>query len=266
MAKKAAQEAAEDMINRANSLANEEKLPDHITKPDPIFKPPESLHSANNASGPKNASDSDEFNPHRSTSPNLDEFTATESFSASSSMATKAKGKLTPDNSGRLQKEKLAEKIRKLESVELLEKGAYKICGHGAKSSENASTVYLIPCENAGESASESILINLPTSGGDGDPGNGGVSRGRGDANLNFTGKTTEEGYKFKEHLLPQADFDKLKEAKKVGIGISTPETEVGESSTGSALAVSGTTGGGAFTRKIAPKYRGTVKRFFQRK
>jgi hypothetical protein len=98
-------------------------------------------------------------------------------------------------------------------------------------------------------------------------PGDGGINRGRGDAPLNYSGQTDEQGFSLKDQVLPPSNPFSPENAQTIGIGISAPEMTPGsDPGAGGRLRPGETTGGTAFRRPILPKYRSTVKRYFQRK
>jgi len=97
-------------------------------------------------------------------------------------------------------------------------------------------------------------------------PGRGGVDRGRADAPMTWTEGSDEENAKFKEKILPPSSLSALKESITVGVSISEPVVEDGSQSTATGNLGSAAPGGGqAVTRKILPRHKGAVKRYFER-
>ncbi|MDA0281917.1 MAG: hypothetical protein O3B86_01065 [Planctomycetota bacterium] len=96
-------------------------------------------------------------------------------------------------------------------------------------------------------------------------PGSGGVSRGRGDADLTWGDESSLENTKFKESVLPPGMLDKPRD-EVVGITIAAPETDVADSAPRSA-ARTATTASGDETWKgtVRPRHRSVVKRYFEK-
>lgn len=98
-----------------------------------------------------------------------------------------------------------------------------------------------------------------------GAPGSGGISRGRGDAELTWGDESTLEGTKFKESVLPPGVLDKPRD-EVVGITVATPETDVAESAPRSAARAStAASGDETWKETIRPRHRSVVKRYFDR-
>jgi hypothetical protein len=99
----------------------------------------------------------------------------------------------------------------------------------------------------------------------EGRPGRGGITRGRGDAPMTWSGGTAEENAKFKPQVVPPASVADLRRSTLAGVSRGRPGTGKPESSTGGALTGAEAGGGSAHTRVILPRHRGTVKRYFER-
>jgi len=100
-----------------------------------------------------------------------------------------------------------------------------------------------------------------------GNPGRGGISRGRGDAAMTWTEGSSEEDAKFKEQVLPAASLAALKESMTIGVTVEAPTVEDGAASlSGDVLGQAEAGGGEAFRRTILPRHKGAVKRYFERK
>lgn len=97
------------------------------------------------------------------------------------------------------------------------------------------------------------------------DPGKGGVSRGRADAELNFGEMAREEGAKFKEKTLPPAAVSELQRSELVGMSSAAPTVQANVTAHG-ALNQTALGGGSAYTQTILPRHKGAVKRYFERK
>ena len=94
-------------------------------------------------------------------------------------------------------------------------------------------------------------------------PGKGGVTRGRGDADLDYGHETDEQGIKFKETVLPKGFLDDPSE-EVLRVTFSPPEVDVADSAPKSAARQSdASTGQATWNRKLSPKHRGVVKDYF---
>lgn len=100
---------------------------------------------------------------------------------------------------------------------------------------------------------------------GGGIPGSGGISRGRGDADLTWGDESTEENVKFKETVLPPGMLDKPRD-EVVGVTVAAPETDVAESAPRSA-ARNSTAASGDETWKstLRPRHRNVVRKYFDK-
>jgi hypothetical protein len=93
-------------------------------------------------------------------------------------------------------------------------------------------------------------------------PGSGGVSRGRGDAELRFSGETEGRTDEFESKSLPEAAALDVESTALVGVGAATPEAA--PNAEGAGLVETGTsTGRGAWKRRLAPHHREAVRDFF---
>jgi hypothetical protein len=93
-------------------------------------------------------------------------------------------------------------------------------------------------------------------------PSAGGVSRGRGDARLDFSGETPESSERFKEAALePGAALD-LENSLLLGVGAGAPRTD--PTAEASQLApVQASAGEASWKRRLAPHHREAVRGFF---
>lgn len=100
---------------------------------------------------------------------------------------------------------------------------------------------------------------------GDGDPGRGGISRGRGDAEMRWEKDPADpSGAKFKKQTLPPSvAADKKNVLMKVTAG--DPTAKEREAATYGGLNDSAAGGGEAFKQKILPRHRQTIKNYFGR-
>lgn len=98
---------------------------------------------------------------------------------------------------------------------------------------------------------------------GDGRPGRGGVSRGRGDAPLTWGDESSEEGIKFKESVLPPGTLDKPRD-EVVGISVSAPDVEPAEPGRRQgSRASTAASGDETWSRSVRPRHRSVVRRYF---
>ncbi|MCI0528433.1 MAG: hypothetical protein L0Y56_13420, partial [Nitrospira sp.] len=126
----------------------------------------------------------------------------------------------------------------------------------------NSSELVAFLKENA-ENIPVSEILSLWVQG---QPGKGGITRGRGDAAMTWSDGTSEEGTKFKEQVLPPGSVAALKDNQLIGLSAGTPSVEPVEGpSKSGALNGASAGGGSAFTQVILPRHRGAVKRYFER-
>ena len=100
---------------------------------------------------------------------------------------------------------------------------------------------------------------------GDGNPGRGAPTRGRGDAELTYGEESAEQGAKFKDVAIPEGIADEngdLMETK-----FSVPDVNP-EAPTGRAAArdASDSTGDQAWRQSLRPRHREAVKKYFSAK
>lgn len=100
----------------------------------------------------------------------------------------------------------------------------------------------------------------------DGKPGRGGINRGRGDAEMSWGDEADDKGVKFKEVLLPPGFADKPKE-EIAGIQLIAPNEEpVGTAAKGAQRNIDPSSGDTTWNRKLSPKHRNVVRKFFDGK
>ncbi len=98
---------------------------------------------------------------------------------------------------------------------------------------------------------------------GNGKPGRGGISRGRGDAPLTWGDESTRENTKFKETILPPGSED-LPQDQVIGVTVATPDDEAASSAPRSAArGTSAATGDETWRRTIRPRHRSVVRGYF---
>lgn len=93
-------------------------------------------------------------------------------------------------------------------------------------------------------------------------PGRGGVSRGRGDAELNFSDETAGRTDQFEAKQLPDAAVLDTEATAIVGVGTTTPKTEPRAEGAG-LVETQSSTGKSAWKRRLAPHHREAVQGFF---
>lgn len=124
----------------------------------------------------------------------------------------------------------------------------------GQCTNPNALAAFLSQCTNGCNS-----LCDLAMS-----YGRGGIDRGRGDAPMTWKDESSAEGTKFKEEALPPSS--QLSDSQVVGVSRSAPDLSgdrvVVEHG---ALAGARSSGGAAYSQVILPRYKQTVKRYFNR-
>jgi hypothetical protein len=130
-------------------------------------------------------------------------------------------------------------------------------------------------CEGACEGNCEDLLAYLKSKGASKSlcsacrkPGRGGPGSKKDDAPapLTFGKPTDENGFTFKEEALPPARLQALKESKRLGLSVGTPQKSgSAEPSDSGALDTSAAGGGSASTHVVLPRHRGSVERYFDR-
>lgn len=98
---------------------------------------------------------------------------------------------------------------------------------------------------------------------GDGVPGEGGVTRGRADAELTWGKEPDENGFKFKEVVLPERDVDEPGEVV-VKIERAAPVVDPAASAPRSvARNIDAAAGVSTWNRKLSPRHRNIVQKYF---
>ena len=94
-------------------------------------------------------------------------------------------------------------------------------------------------------------------------PGRGGISRGPGTAPITWGRESEEQGIKFKETVLPEGFLEQPKD-ELVGLEASAPEVEpAATAARGKARARSAAAGGTTTNRRLSPKHRRAVRKYF---
>ncbi len=119
--------------------------------------------------------------------------------------------------------------------------------------------------ENNGGDCDSQTLATLCRSGLSMQPGQGGITRGPGDAAMTWQNPTEEEGAKFKPLTLPPTRLAEIKNAKLIGVSYGDPTKEQVAPTQSGALHGAAADGGSAHTHVILPRHRGAVERYFER-
>lgn len=96
----------------------------------------------------------------------------------------------------------------------------------------------------------------------EGQPGSGGVTRGRGDAELTWGEEAQGRSDEFEAKALDPAHSLDAENSALVGVGAGAPTVEPTAEGAGSAD-VRGSAGKSAWRRRLAPHHRQAVKEFF---
>lgn len=98
----------------------------------------------------------------------------------------------------------------------------------------------------------------------DGRPGQGGVSRGPGAADLTWGNESDEHGIRFKQTVLPPGFLEDPKD-EVIGVRLTAPKVEpAGSAERAAARDVDPTTGRETWDRRLRPRHQQAVKQFFQ--
>ncbi len=97
-------------------------------------------------------------------------------------------------------------------------------------------------------------------------PGKGGITRGRGDADISYGDESTKEGTAFKETILPPGMLDKPRE-QSIGVSASVPEVNPADSAPrNAARANDPSSGRETWSRELRPRHRKVVRKYFRDK
>ncbi len=98
-------------------------------------------------------------------------------------------------------------------------------------------------------------------------PGSGGVSRGRGDAELTLgPGDTGLDGSGLESRRLTPAEFADLEQSALLGVSSTTPEVSGSGGSSAGRQETAGSVGASTFKRRLVPRHRRAVSEFFSPK
>lgn len=100
-----------------------------------------------------------------------------------------------------------------------------------------------------------------------GQPGRGGLTRGRGDAPMIYGKESSEQGVKFKAQILPPSAIKSLKDSYQFAETATAPDGKTAKQVPATAGVVQGNPAGkgSAVRQVILPQHRGTVRRYFAR-
>lgn len=145
--------------------------------------------------------------------------------------------------------------ITNLANLKLIDARLLSQCKNaGQCTNPNALAAYLCQCTNACNSFCDLAMSY----------GRGGIDRGRGDAPMTWKDESSAEGAKFKEEALPPSS--RLSDSQVVGVSRAAPDLSGNQIVVEhGALAGARSSGGAAYSEVILPRYKQTVKRYFDR-
>lgn len=95
--------------------------------------------------------------------------------------------------------------------------------------------------------------------------GNGGIQRGRGDAELAFGDPSTAfEAESFEAKRLTAAEYAELDRSVLVGVGAATPQVGDGQGESAGNASVDASVGASTWKRRLEPRHRRAVSTFFR--
>lgn len=154
----------------------------------------------------------------------------------------------------------LGQCMGRLIDAQLIDPDALAQCEGLGQCNGNGLAEFLAACEgNMALDAALELWIQ-------GRPGQGGITRGRGDAPMTWTHGADEGGTAFNEQILPPAALAQLKDSRLIGASIGDPTAEQpADPSAHGALSGASAGGGAAVSQRILPRHRESVERFFNR-
>jgi hypothetical protein len=149
-------------------------------------------------------------------------------------------------------------KMGKLCKASLIDADMLMKCKSMACDSEEALLAFMeSDCENA-SCLAMMCACNIP--------GNGGITRGRGDAPLTWTDGTDESGAGFKEEVIQPSAIGGIDKSRLTGISKEAPQqNEQTVAAAGGALTGAKAGGGGAHKQRVLPQHKQTVMKYFHR-
>lgn len=149
-------------------------------------------------------------------------------------------------------------KILKMIDAKLIDADQLILCDKACQCDEAALVAALCECKDGKEFAAALD--------GDGLPGRGGITRGRGDAAMTWSQGVNKGDAAFKEKVLPPSAVASMKESRLAGVSVADPTAaKPGGGSTGGALTAAAAGGGAAHSQIILPEHEKTVQRYFNR-
>jgi hypothetical protein len=119
--------------------------------------------------------------------------------------------------------------------------------------------------EGVGAEGAELIQLMLEAAQNGELPGQGGISRGRGDAAMTWQDPSSYEGTEFQEEKLTAEGLADLRQSQLTGLSSGRPDVGDGDgSSAGGALDPASAGGGSAHTATVLPRHKAAVERYFQ--
>lgn len=154
----------------------------------------------------------------------------------------------------------MSQSVSNMAKMKLIDAELLKMCEGAGKCDSKKLAEYLAKCQ--GNLAKFSECSGLCAGG---IPGRGGISRGRGDAEMSWTDPSSTENINFREEILPPGEFANLKDSQVQGISIGDPgdEQAIVDNATG-ALSGAAASGGTAVGGQILPGHKKIIKNYFQ--
>lgn len=177
--------------------------------------------------------------------------------------------RLTPEQLRQLQaslqavKGSLLSDLEELRDLKLIDIRDLQTCERAGKCTKGDLAAFLAECPR-GTPLSEAIGAWSCRR-----PGAGGVSRGRGDAPLSLGPPADAAGTAFKVRVLPPASMAAIRDSRIMAMSAAAPTAIAGESddtrTAPGALSAAHAGSGQAYTHRVLPEHRGTVKRYFEK-
>jgi len=96
-------------------------------------------------------------------------------------------------------------------------------------------------------------------------PGQGGINRGRGDADLTYKDPSDISGSKYKPVILPPGQMTDIRSSMQLAISYAEPDTDGSENSKSGALSKTKAAGGAGHKHTVLPKHKKMLKEYFNR-
>jgi hypothetical protein len=257
-ASKAATDAAEAAMRRAEQLARAQKMAEALDRIGGKLTPEQLKEAMNELAALARKAATEEEMLQMGLDPEI-----MEALKKGSGLSKEQLKKLAEAmKEGKIQ---LTNKIEKLVKAKLLDAAELEKCDKAGKCDCEALAMFLK--ENGAKSDLSDAIANSD----DGEKGNdadkGGTSRGPGESKLNFGEETNEDGFKFKEEELPPGVIQSMKDSQISGLSPSAPNIGKEKAVAGASGALAGakTGGGSASTQVVLPRHRGAVERYFDR-